>query len=179
MKIQNLMNKRIVLLLLCFMTITTYAQQDNPKDAFLEKWNNSKAYLIAIADAMPEEHYKYAPTEREMNFGDQLLHIRGNMLWLGTTYFSKKSFDRTSLTKDIPQGKKAIIKALKQSFEEVYVFIEETPSEDLKTTIDFFAGPKSKLQILNLLQDHLTHHRGQMIVYLNLNDIVPPNYSGW
>ena len=128
---------------------------------------------------MPEEHYTYAPTEREMNFEDQLLHIRGNMLWLGTTYFSEKTFNRTSLTQNVPNGKEEIVKALKTSYDEVYAFIKETSIEDLKTTVDFFAGPKSKLQILNLLQDHITHHRGQIIVYLNLNDIIPPSYSGW
>lgn len=173
------MNKRIVVLLLCFLTTMIYAQQDNPKDAFLEKWSNSKEYLIAIAEAMPQEHYTYAPTEREMSFGDQLLHIRGNMLWLGTTYFSEKTFNRTSLNENTPEGKQEIIKALKTSFDEVHAFIKETPLEDLKTIVDFFAGPKSKLQILNLLQDHITHHRGQIIVYLNLNDVIPPSYSGW
>ena len=165
--------------MLCVLTTITYGQQDNPKDAFLEKWNNSKDYLIAIAEAMPEDKYAYAPTEREMNFGAQLLHMRGNMLWLGNTYFSSKEFDRKSLSKNTPESKQEIINALKKSFDDVYKLVEQTPLEELKTTVDFFAGPKSKLQILNLLQDHLTHHRGQVIVYLNLHDIVPPDYSGW
>ena len=172
------MNK-IVFVILCVLTTITYGQQDNAKDAFLEKWNNSKDYLIAIAEAMPEDKYSYAPKEREMNFGAQLVHMRGNMLWLGNTYFSSKEFDRKSLSQNIPESKQEIINALKKSFDEVYKLIEQTPLEELKTTVDFFAGPKSKLQILNLLQDHLTHHRGQVIVYLNLNDITPPNYSGW
>ena len=29
------------------------------------------------------------------------------------------------------------------------------------------------------MTEHLTHHRGQLIVYLNLNEINPPKYSGW
>ncbi len=170
---------RLVCLLFCLVTPIIYGQQDNAKDAFLEKWENSKTYLIAIAEAMPEDKYAYAPTEREMNFGAQLLHMRGNMLWLGNTYFSASDFDRNTLSKNVPSGKQAIINALKKSFDEVYALVEKTSVEELKTTVDFFAGPKSKLQILNLLQDHLTHHRGQIIVYLNLNEIVPPNYSGW
>ena len=178
MKIKNQMSK-IGCIILCFFTTFTYAQKDNAKDAFLEKWNNSKNYLIAIAEAMPEDKYTYAPTEREMNFGEQLLHMRGNMLWLGNTYFSSKEFDRKTLSQNIPEGKQAIINALKKSFDEVYDFVLQTPEGELKETVNFFAGPKSKLQILNLLQDHLTHHRGQIIVYLNLNTITPPDYSGW
>lgn len=41
------------------------------------------------------------------------------------------------------------------------------------------AGRMSKLQFINLLNDHQTHHRGQMMVYLRLNGIQPPEYMGW
>ena len=171
------MNKLVFLIL--FATTMTFAQKDTPREAFLEKWNNSKEYLLEIAEAMPEDRFDFKPTEREMDFGSQLLHIRGNMEWLGTTYFTDKAFDKASLSKDIPEGKKAIIAALKTSFEKVYAFIENTSDGDLGSTVDFFAGPKSRLQILNLLQDHVSHHRGQLIVYLNLNEITPPRYIGW
>ncbi len=171
------MNK--IVLIICLITFTMNAQQDNPKDAFLEKWQNSRDYLIGIAEAMPEENYSYKPTERQMTFGDQLLHIRGNMLWLGNTYFTDNDFDRKSLTVNVPQGKEAIIKAVTESFDAVYAFAKAYPEENLSETISFFAGPKSRYQILNLLQDHVTHHRGQLIVYLNLNEIEPPGFVGW
>lgn len=145
----------------------------------MKKWENSRDYLIAVAEAMPEDKYNYKPTERQMTFGNQLLHIRGNMLWLGNTYFTDTNFDRNSLTVNPPQGKEAILKALTESFDKVYTFIKEHPEENLSETITFSAGPKSRYQILNLLQDHVTHHRGQLIVYLNLNDIDPPQFIGW
>ncbi len=171
------MNK--LYLLLCFISCSALAQQQTVKDAFLEKWSNSQDYLISVAEAMPEEKYNFKPTERQMDFANQLLHIRENMLWLGTTYFSETPFDRQSLRASVPQGKKATIAALNKAFDTVYAFAKATSDEDLKTTINFFAGPKSKLQILNLLQDHVTHHRAQLIVYLNINAIEPPGYVGW
>ena len=106
-------------LFICLVSIAMTAQQNNPKDAFLEKWQNSKTYLIGIAEAMPEEHYSFKPAERQMTFGDQLPHMRGNMLWLGNTYFTDNDFDRKSLTVNIPQGKEAIISALTESFDAV------------------------------------------------------------
>lgn len=171
------MNKLLALFFL--ISTSVYAQQASPKDAFLEKWQNSRDYLIGIAEAMPEEQYTYKPTERQMDFGNQLLHIRGNMLWLGNTYFTDNEFDRTSLSTNIPSGKEAIINALKESFDAVYAFAKAYPEEKLSESVNFFAGPKSRYQILNLLQDHVTHHRGQLIVYLNLNDIEPPAFIGW
>lgn len=170
---------KVLALLLFFMSTNLMAQQDNPKDAFLVKWQNSRVYLIGIAEAMPEDKYDFKPTERQMDFGNQLLHIRGNMLWLGNTYFTDKEFDRRSLSNNIPQGKEAIIEAIKESFDLVYAFAKAYPEEKLAEEVTFFSGPKSRYQILNLLQDHVTHHRGQLIVYLNLNDIEPPSYVGW
>jgi uncharacterized damage-inducible protein DinB len=151
--------------------------QNESIEAFLEKWENSKTYLVEIAKAMPEESYSYKPTEREMSFREQLLHIKGNMDWLGTTYFTADKFEKKKDKKTY--SKEEIISMLEMSFDKVYEVIKNTKPEALKDKVAFFAGPKTKLQILNLLQDHVTHHRGQLIVYLNLNEIKPPSYVGW
>jgi uncharacterized damage-inducible protein DinB len=151
--------------------------QNESIEAFLEKWENSKTYLVEIAKAMPEESYSYKPTEREMSFREQLLHIKGNMDWLGTTYFTADKFEKKKDEKTY--SKEEIISMLEMSFDKVYEVIKNTKPEALKDKVAFFAGPKTKLQILNLLQDHVTHHRGQLIVYLNLNEIKPPSYVGW
>ena len=63
--------------------------QDQTIPTFLEKWENSKTYLLEIAEVMPLEKYDYKPTSREMTFLEQLQHIQQNMEWLGTTYFDK------------------------------------------------------------------------------------------
>ncbi|MDH7447297.1 DinB family protein [Aquimarina sp. 2201CG14-23] len=167
-------------LIICILiSYPVMSQHTTPKSAFLEKWSNSKEYLLAIAESMPEEHYVFKPTEREMDFKNQLLHICGNMRWLGTNYFSEETFDRKQFSENVPESKKEVILLLKESFDLVYDRIKTVDEDALKAEVDFFAGPKSRLQILNLLQDHVTHHRGQLIVYLNLNEIKPPRYVGW
>ena len=112
-----------------------------------------------------------------MSFKEQLLHIKGNMDWLSSSYFSTSEFDRSK--KDLPKTKEETIKLLGIAFDATLKIIEATSEENLKETVEFFSGKKSKLQILNLLQDHVTHHRGQLVVYLNLNEIEPPKYTGW
>ncbi|WP_335966754.1 DinB family protein [Galbibacter sp. PAP.153] len=164
---------------LIFITLALFSfimkAQDTPITAFLEKWNNSKDYLLKIAELMPEENYTFKPTEREMTFEEQLLHIKQNMDWLGNAYFNAPKIDAHKKY----ANKEALINALIASFNNVYNAIEKTRETDLKQKVDFFAGEKTKLQTLNLLQDHVTHHRGQLIVYLNLNNIEPPKYIGW
>jgi uncharacterized damage-inducible protein DinB len=172
------MNKiGLLVLLIVINSSKIIAQQITPKIAFLEKWENSKSYLIAIAEKMPEENYDFKPTERQMSFKEQLIHINENMEWLSITYFTNIEYKKEK--KELSETKKETILALENTFDVVLEIITNTPEEELNEPVDFFAGTKSKLQILNLLQDHVTHHRGQLIVYLNLNEIYPPKYSGW
>lgn len=158
-------------LLLCFFNVSA---QENVKAAFLKKWENSKKYLIEMIEAMPEESFDFKPTERQKTFMEQLAHIKGNMDWLSNSYFDGPKMEVSSA-----KTKKEIIAELTASFNNIYEVIAIYDSSKYDEKVDFFAGEKSKLQILNLLQDHVTHHRGQIIVYLNLNNIKPPRFVGW
>ncbi|QIE59977.1 DinB family protein [Rasiella rasia] len=169
--------KNIVFICVLLISTCVVAQETTSKGAWLEKWENSKNYLVGIAEAMPEEHFDFKPTERQMSFKEQLLHIKGNMDWLSTSYFTDTEFKREKT--ELPTTKAETIALLLEAFNNAAAIVTMAPDESLADTVDFFAGPKSKLQILNLLHDHVTHHRGQLIVYLNLNDIKPPSYSGW
>ncbi|MFI2741807.1 DinB family protein [Zhouia sp. PK063] len=166
--------KSFATFLLFIFTVMMHAQ-DTPISAWQEKWENSKNYLIKIAEAMPEENYGFKPTKREMTFADQLLHIANNINWLSHDYFGGEKIEKFEYI----SSKKEIINILNLAFANAKKAVANTSESDLKTKVTFFAGPKTKLQILNLLQDHVTHHRGQLIVYLNLNEVKPPQYSGW
>lgn len=144
---------------------------------FLEKWKNSKDYLLEVAKAMPEDKYDFKPTEREMTFGKQLLHIKENMDWLSSTYFTETPKKEREIDQQL--SKAEIIAELEKAFDATYEIINKTDPKTLNDKVDFFAGPKTKYQILNLIQDHVTHHRGQILVYLNLNGVKPPKYIGW
>ena len=100
------------------------------------------------------------------------------MVWLGTTYFNAQEYKgkrdvKSKLTKE------ETIQLLVEGFDLVGTALKNTPTTVLNEKVTFFAGEKTKLQLLNLLQDHVSHHRGQLIVYLNLNNIEPPKYVGW
>ena len=163
----------IIMLLFSFFGFS----QKEVIDAFSEKWTNSKIYLIEIAKSMPEELYDFKPTEREMSFKEQLLHIKENMDWLSNSYFTKNKFEKKK--NNTFYSKDEVISMLEVSFDKCNEIIKNTNPKSLQENVDFFAGEKTKLQILNLLQDHVTHHRGQLIVYLNLKEITPPKYVGW
>ncbi|WOI22430.1 DinB family protein [Nonlabens ulvanivorans] len=169
--------KRILLLLAILTSSISTSQQSDVKSAFLEKWNNSKEYLIIIAQSMPEDKYDFKPTRRQMSFKTQLIHIEGNMKWLGTTYFNLETVGEPEDLSNL--SKEDLIIALQSRFDDIFNAVKAMDSKKFEEVVEFYAGPKSRLQILNLLQDHVTHHRGQLIVYLNMCNVDLPRYSGW
>ncbi len=166
---------KIISFIVILISGITHGQQTTYKKSFLEKWNNSQEYLIAIAESMPEGSFDYKPAPREMSFIEQLIHIQENIDWISTKYFEAGNREVSIIEND----KRRTIENLKNSFNNAKKAIIKIDEDDLDEVVGFFAGPKSKFQILGLLQDHVTHHRGQLIVYLNLNDIKPPAYIGW
>ena len=49
-----------------------------------------RLYTLEVAELMPDTAYQFKPTEDQMTFQEQLLHICGNMTWLSTTYLNGK-----------------------------------------------------------------------------------------
>ncbi|HET7002705.1 MAG TPA: DinB family protein, partial [Puia sp.] len=75
--------------------------------------------------------------------------------------------------------KEATIKVLNTVYDYAITTLEKFKPGHLADTVSFFIKPMNKLQILNLLNDHQTHHRAQLIVYLRINGFKPPDYVGW
>jgi len=55
----------------------------------------------------------------------------------------------------------------------------ELDEKSLSKEFNWNGGKLNKYKFLNLIQDHQTHHVGQLIVYLKINNIEPPKYIGW
>jgi uncharacterized damage-inducible protein DinB len=126
---------------------------------------------------MPEDAYGYTPTAVEMTFREQLKHIAGNMVWLSSSYLggAKTTLDPSKAG----DSKKEIISMLEQSFAYANQTIGKLTEKDLNHIVDFFAGKMTKRRIMLLMTDHVTHHRGQLVVYLRLKGVEPPAYRGW
>jgi uncharacterized damage-inducible protein DinB len=142
------------------------------------KLEHAKEYTLRVADLMPEESYAFKPTPDEMSFGEQLLHLSANMGWLCSSYLGNLKNPVTKADSK-SQKKEDIITVLNKTYDFVLNALKHFNPVHLADTVSFFAGPMNKLQIINLLNDHQTHHRGQLLVYLRLNGIKPPDYVGW
>ncbi len=141
------------------------------------KWKNAKIYALKVAELMPEEQYNFKPVPDEMTFGEQLLHIAQNMNWLSSAYLLGSKQNSKSDAKVL--SKQSIINTISTAYDSALAVHYRLTANQLDEVVPFFAGPKSRRQILILMHDHQTHHIGQLIVYLRLKGIKPPEYVGW
>ena len=152
-------------------------------DAAVTKLQHAKAYTLAMAELMPESKYGFKPVPEEMSFAEQLLHLGDNLDWLTSQYLYRESRESNPFKRPpAPYKKEEVIAAVTQAYDYAIDKFKHFDVSHLTDSVYFEymgAGRMSKLQFMNLVNDHQTHHRGQMIVYLRLNGITPPEYMGW
>ena len=169
-----------VVAFILFLVLNAKAQEQDTLflSSAIKKLRNSKNYTLKVADLMPADRYNYRPAKEEMSFGQQLLHLCSNLGWLSASYLSA-GVNPVSGTDNKIQGKDSIRSVIAETYDFAISALSSFPTEQLADTVKFFAGPMNKLQVINLLSDHQTHHRGQLLVYLRLCGITPPEYIGW
>ena len=155
-----------------------YAQNSLLDDA-RQKFSNAANYTLEVARLMPAEHYDFRPTPDQKTFQEQLIHILGNATWLSGKYLTDQPFEIEWKEKE-GLAKEETLALLETTFEEIKNRLEKVSLETLEEDVKFFTPQvRNKGQILTLLNDHHTHHRGQLLVYLRLQNIKPPRYQGW
>jgi uncharacterized damage-inducible protein DinB len=147
------------------------------KKAMLERLENSKTYTLKVANLMPEADFGFKPVATEMDFGTQCLHMAQNLEMIVTRYLGAE-LPYPPATPNIDK-KEEVIDRVSRAYDFAIETVRQMKDADFGEEVAFFAGPKTKLQMVNLMNDHQAHHRGQIIVYLRLKGIAPPGYIGW
>lgn len=165
--------------ILLFFSIQSFAQQDNFIKDYLERWENSKKYLILVAETMPEDKYNFRATPESKTFAENLMHLGYAMDWHSQTLINgrKRRDHKTDTTFNVGnKSKKEMIALISKTFDEATKVVKEFDTSHFDDRLDYLGLDRTKRQIFLLLADHVTHHRAQMLVYLRLNGLVPPRY---
>lgn len=143
------------------------------------KLEGARDYTLSIAELMPAESYAFRPSADQMTFGEQLLHLSANLGWLSSHYLNNEAPNPVESGDMKLTQKDSIIRVVDKAYQYALHALNAFPRDRLGDTVSFFAGPKRIMQIINLVNDHQSHHRGQLIVYLRMRGIKPPPYVGW
>ncbi|WP_324025288.1 DinB family protein [Maribacter sp. BPC-D8] len=173
------MKNLIVITLLLLTSSPLIAQQNEFIDDSIERLENSRKYLLLVADMMPEEKYDYKATEESLSFSENLMHIGFALDWHSQSLIGNREarvYQTDTIFKPANKTKEEMMARIDQTFTEAIALLQDVVPAELNIELDYFGSTRSKRQIYMLLADHITHHRAQMLVSMRLNGLVPPRY---
>jgi len=162
--------------------------KENFSETFVQVLEHAKEYTLEVAKEMPAEKYTYRPTDSVRSFGEQMAHIGMSTKFILKVFVKGEelNFDpaeTAKMEKQIGASKEDCIKSIEVAFDEVITALEGMNDKDLQSTFVFFFSPEkpefSKEDGFIFIRDHITHHRAQAIVYLRMNEEVPPGYRAF
>ena len=149
-------------LALIFIASTAKANEGG-YDWLKQRLDASKAYTVAVLEAMPEDDYSFKPNDNQRTFAAQAYHIVYSIDYFHRA-LSNGGNAQWAPGDENSKSKKELIEWANAKFDEINKFILEQESNDALT-----AGVVSYL-------DHNSHHRGQIVTYLRMKGIAPPQY---
>lgn len=171
----------LLVILMVFNTATSKlsAQQDSFIKDYLERLENSKKYLILVAEQMPEDKYDFRASPESKTFAENLMHLGYALDWhsqslLGDREARDWKTDSTFVVAN--KSKDEMVTRINKTFDETILLIQRFDTTQFDDKLDYLGIERTKRQIFLLLADHITHHRAQMLVYMRLNGLVPPRY---
>jgi len=143
------------------------------KKEIIKRWKGNQRYTLKLVEAMPGSSFDFKPTIEIKSFLLQCSHIT---TWLRThsRFVTEQEMEKLKF-----KTKEDIIAGLDDFFNQFLDFLTNTTEENLAKKTKVFYGNVSKKFIIETIDNHLSHHRGQMIIYLRLKGIKPPSYIGW
>jgi len=173
-------------LLTLIIATAAYAANPDEKPTFASvldhQLTNVEKTVIPAADAMPADKYDFAPTQGEFkgvrNFGAEVKHMAVANYALGAGILGEKP--PISLTG--PDGppevktKADIMKFLNDSSAYAHKALNSITDANVLEPIKspFGNNMTTRLALATSMISHPFDHYGQMVVYLRMNNIIPP-----
>lgn len=173
--------KFILAILLFSVPIAGIAQTNQMLiESHLIKFKNAKTYTLSIAEKLDADKFDFKPVKEEMSFKEQLIHIGENIYWLSSTYIKEEINPiKTNKNRASEMNKEQVLEFVASAYDYAIKAMSELDEKTLSKEFNWSGGKMNKFQFLHLIQDHQSHHVGQLIVYLRLNNNTPPKYIGW
>lgn len=135
-------------------------------------WQRAGTDLIDVAEAMPEDKYGYKPTAEVSTFRDQLVHVAG----IAQRFIDTAKGTKTEAHAHKEMTKAEVIALLKQTLQSGQETLGAVTDAQLLEQVKFPFGDRMVTRFTYWLGPiyQFRNHHGQLVVYLRMNNIVPP-----
>jgi uncharacterized damage-inducible protein DinB len=167
------------LALVCFLAAAGIAQAQTPPDLSTQSagltsmYRAARANLVEAAEAMPEEHYSFKPSDDVRTFGQIVGHVANANYNLCRPGRDVDSPNKTNLEQ--LASKAELVAALKASFDYCDPAYEGLTDAIMAEPAKFGQTPITKGYALTFNVVHDNEHYGNVATYLRMKGVVPPS----
>ncbi len=163
------------------------------KDALLSEYDHEWATTRRLLERVPEQEFGWKPHEKSMTLGQLAAHL-ANLPYWGIVIMTTEAFDLADdvdSTPKAPPSRAVMLKEFDAKVAETRRLIANATDPEIlarwtlkKSGAELFSLPRAAA-LRAYLMNHGIHHRGQLSVYLRLQNVpLPPIYGptadeGW
>jgi uncharacterized damage-inducible protein DinB len=157
------------------------------KDALLPEFDHEMGTTRRLLERTPEAQFAWKPHEKSMSLGQLAGHIANIPHWCDAI-LQHTVFDVSSLGEDVrprvPESIASLLKEFDAKVATARAGIAATGDAEMLTPWTFKQGGHELFTmpriaaVRSFIMNHLIHHRGQLSVYLRLNNVPLPSMYG-
>lgn len=150
--------------------------------AYLQEMNAEYRASRRCLENIPDRLYDYKPHAKSMNMGYLALLVAEIPLWIKHMVV-KGEIDLATFGHLSPKKTSEMVQHLDDNIEAARAALQKVTDEELQAPFSLKANGKvlyesPKIVDIGVTLNHWVHHRGQLTVYMRLNDIPVPSIYG-
>ncbi len=167
------------------MSTTAAASSNNIASALIAEMEQEAKVTRTCLERVPADKFDWKPHEKSMPFGKLAVHIAEMFSWTpATLQHAELDFATMDYKPFEPATTADLVEYLDKTVAEAIDVLRNTSDEQFLETWTlrngeavYFTLPKVAV-MRSFVMNHIIHHRGQLSVYLRLNDIAVPSIYG-
>jgi uncharacterized damage-inducible protein DinB len=152
-------------------------------EALIPEVQQEAAATRQLLERLPEDKLAWKPHDKSMPLGRLATHIAELFGWTKIT-LKQDVLDVEGFSPTILESVAEILELFDKNTAECLEILADTPDEEYAKTWamtqgenEVFSAPKGVV-MRSFVMNHLVHHRGQLTVFLRLNDVPLPMTYG-
>ena len=154
------------------------------KDALLAEYDHEMGTTRRLLERIPDDKLQWKPHEKSMALGELASHLGNIPNWAGNI-LNESSFDLASAppNQEAKKSRAEILELFDGSAKKTRAMMDKVDGEYMASWTlkrgghEIFSMPRVSA-FRSFVLNHTIHHRGQLSVYLRMNQVpVPPIYG--
>lgn len=157
------------------------------RDGLLPEYDHEMATTRRLLERVPEQHFAWKPHEKSMSLGQLAAHLANIPFWAGPI-LTAETFDLDDLPHEsrptLPVSREALVQEFDQKAAATRQLIAGAGDPEMlarwtlkRGGAEMFSMPRIAA-LRSFVMNHSIHHRGQLSVYLRLQNVpLPPIYG--